>query len=76
VIGKQMNCVNVSAGSTMTGLSAAKLAGSTVTASGAQAQFRVLQAGEQVDNVFTSDTYVIFQVGIAQHHYVANKTAI
>jgi hypothetical protein len=76
VIGKQMNCVNVSAGSSLTGLSAAKLAGSTVTAVGAQAQFRVLEPGEQVDNVYTSDQYVIFQVGVAQHHYVSNKTAI
>jgi len=76
VIGKQMNLVNNAAGSTTTGLSAAKLAGSTVTAVGAQAQFRVLQPGEQTDNVFTSDTFVIFQVGIAQHHYVANMTAI
>jgi len=76
VIGKQMNLIGNAAGSTLTGLSVAKLAGSTVTASGAQAQFRVLQPGEQVDNVFNSDTFVIFQVGIAQHHYVANKTAI
>ena len=76
VIGKQMNLVNNAAGSTMTGLSAAKLAGSTITAVAGQAQFRVLQPGEQVDNVFNSDTYVIFQVGIAQHHFVSNKTAI
>jgi len=76
VIGKQMNATANSTGSTFTGISAAKLAGSTVTAAGSQAQFRVLQPGEQVDNVFTSDTYVIFQVGIAQHHYVYNKTAI
>ena len=76
VIGKQMNCVNVSAGSNLTGLSAAKLAGSTITAVAGQAQFRVLEPGQQVDNIFTSDTYVIFQVGIAQHHYVSNKTAI
>jgi hypothetical protein len=75
VIGAQMNCVNVSAANATTGISTAALAGSTVTAS-AQAQFRVLEPGQQVDNNYLSDQYVIFQVALAQSVYIANKVAV
>jgi hypothetical protein len=75
-IGGQMNSVGASAGNTQTGLSAAKLAGSTLIATGGPAQFRVLEPGQQIDNAFLSDTYVIFQVEIAQHVYRSNKNAV
>jgi hypothetical protein len=75
VIGSQMNSVNASAANSTTGISTAKLAGSTITASG-QAQYRVLEPGQQTDNNFLSDTYVIFQVQLAQHVYVSNKVSV
>jgi len=75
VLGAQMNSVNESAANATTGISQAKLAGSTVTAS-AQAQFRIIEPGQQVDNNFLTDTFVIFQCSIAQHHYVSNKVAV
>ena len=75
VIGGQMNSVNASAANALTGLSQAKLAGSTITVS-AQAQFRLIEAGQETDNNLLSDTYVIFQCQIAQHHYVSNKVAV
>lgn len=74
-IGGQMNDVGMSAANTTTGISTAKLAGSTLTAT-AQAQWRILEPGQQVDNNFLTDTFVIFQVEIAQHVYRANKVAI
>ena len=75
-IGGQMNAVNMSAANVTTGISQAKLAGSTLIATGGPAQFRVLEAGQQVDNNFLTDTFVIFQVEIAQHVYRANKNAV
>jgi len=75
VLGSQMNSVNASAANATTGLSQAKLAGSTITVS-AQAQFRIVEPGQQVDNNYLSDTFVIFQCAIAQHMYVSNKVAV
>lgn len=74
VVGAQMNCINPGAGSTGTGLASTALASSTTTTSG-QAQFRVLDLGRGVDNAL-GDTFLVLQVQIAQHQFVANKVAV
>lgn len=73
-IGGQLNCASPVAGSTGTGLSATNLGATTLTTSG-QAQFRVTDLGRGVDNAL-GDTFLILQVQIAQHQYVANKVAV
>lgn len=76
VIGGQMNFNNLTLGNTQTGLSQSTLAGSTAIITGAANNFRVLEPGEQVDNNFLSDQYVIFQVQAATHQFIANKNAV
>ena len=73
-IGAQLNCASPVAGSSTTGLSTSTLASTTLTTSG-QAQFRVTDLGRGVDNAL-GDTFLILQVQIAQHQFVANKVAV
>ena len=74
VVGGQLNCASPVAGSTVTGLSTSTLASTTLTTSG-QAQFRVTDLGRGVDNAL-GDTFLVLQVQIAQHQFVANKVAV
>lgn len=77
-IGGQMNMATYVAGSTSTGQSAVTLTSSTYSVS-AQKQFRILDVGRQLDNSpydTTQNTYMILQVQIAQHQFVANKVAV
>lgn len=68
-IGNQYNTGTITAGSTVTGLSAVVLDTGTVTDS-ASAQMRLIGITPGPDNAF-GDTYVICQVEIAEHQYVA-----
>jgi hypothetical protein len=72
-ISNQFNTGTITAGSTVTGLSAVVLDASTVTTS-ASAQLRLIGITPGPDNAF-GDTYVICQVEISEHQYVADKVA-
>lgn len=72
-VGAQMNFSNIAAGSATTGLSAAT-ASATVGTSG-QAQLRIVALDPAIGNAW-GDAFTIVQVQIAQHQYVANKTAV
>lgn len=76
VIGGQMNGSNYGLGATLTGLSQATLGGSTAIITGAVADWRILEPGEQIDNVFNSDTYVIFLVQLARHQFITPVNAV
>ena len=72
-ISNQFNTGTITAGSTTTGLSAVVLDVSTLTDSGS-AQMRLIGITPGPDNAF-GDTYVICQVEISEHQYVADKVA-
>jgi hypothetical protein len=72
-IGNQYNTGTITAGSTTTGLSAVVLDTGTVTSS-STAQMRLIGITPGPDNAF-GDTYVICQVEISLHQYVATINA-
>ena len=73
-IGSQMDFDSVTAGSTTTGLSAAMLDVASKTTSG-NALCRVVNLQPDVNNAW-GDAYVIVQVQISEHQFVADRSAI
>jgi len=73
-IGDQADVSNVTAGSTSTGLSAATLS-ATLAGAGVQGQFRIVDFGQQLDNL-PGDAFTIVRVQIARQQFVANKVAV
>lgn len=72
-IGTQMDFDSVTAGNTTVGLSQAMLDVATKTTSG-NAVCRVVNISPEVNNA-SGDAYVIVQVQISEHQFVANKAA-
>ena len=72
-IGSQADFTTITAGSTVTGLSQLMLDAATLTAAGS-ASLKILNASPGPDNAF-GDTYVILQVQIAEHQFVADRVA-
>lgn len=72
-IGNQADLSNVTAGSTVTGLSQATLNAASLADSG-NAQVRVLAIAPEVGNT-VGDAYTIVQVQISEHQFVADKAA-
>lgn len=72
-IGNQADLSNVTAGSTVTGLSEATLDASSLANTGTL-QLRVLAIAPEVGNV-AGDAYTIVQVQISEHQLVADKAA-
>lgn len=72
-IGSQADFTTITAGSTVTGLSQLMLDAATLTAVG-NASLKILNASPGPDNAF-GDTYVILQVQIAEHQFVADRVA-
>jgi hypothetical protein len=72
-ISNQFDTGTITAGSTVTGLSAVVLDVASVTTTGS-AQLRLVGITPGPDNAF-GDTYVICQVEISEHQYVADKVA-
>jgi hypothetical protein len=70
-IGSQADYTTITAGSTVTGLSQLMLDAATLTAA-ASAQLRILNVSPGPDNAF-GDTYVILQVQIAEHQFIADR---
>jgi hypothetical protein len=73
-IGSQMDFDSVTAGSTTTGLSAAMLDVASKTTSGS-ALCRVVNLQPDVNNAW-GDAYVVVQVQISEHQFVADRVAI
>lgn len=73
-IGDQADLVNPTTGSTSTGLSQASL-NSTLAGAASQKQFRIIDFDRDVANA-AADAYTKVIVKIAQHQFVADKTAI
>lgn len=73
-IGSQMDFDSVTAGSTTTGLSAAMLDVATKTTSG-NALCRVVNLQPDVNNAW-DDAFVVVQVQISEHQFVADRAAI
>ena len=73
-IGSQMDFDSVTAGSTTTGLSAAMLDVASKTTSGS-ALCRVVNLQPDVNNAW-GDAYVVVQVQISEHQFVADRAAI
>jgi hypothetical protein len=73
-IGSQMDFDSVTAGSTTTGLSAAMLDVATKTTSG-NALCRVVNLQPDVNNAW-GDAFVVVQVQISEHQFVADRAAI
>ena len=73
-IGSQMDFDSVTAGSTTTGLSAAMLDVASKTTSGS-ALCRVVNLQPDVNNNW-GDAYVVVQVQISEHQFVADRVAI
>lgn len=72
-IGSQADFTTITAGSTVTGQSQLMLDAATLTAVG-NASLKILNASPGPDNAF-GDTYVILQVQIAEHQFVADRVA-
>lgn len=72
-IGNQADLSNVTAGSTVTGLSQATLNAASLADTGTL-QLRVLAIAPEIDNV-PGDAYTIVQVQISEHQFVADKAA-
>jgi len=72
-IGSQADFTTITAGSATTGLSQLMLDAATLTAVG-NASLKILNASPGPDNAF-GDTYVILQVQIAEHQFVADRVA-
>lgn len=73
-IGDQADVVNVSAGSTSTGLSTSGL-NSSLAGAAAQGQWKIVGFGGGVDNA-VGDAFTIVQVKMARSQFVANKVAV
>jgi hypothetical protein len=73
-IGNQFNFANITAGSTVVGISQATLDVSSVVTSGATAQMRVIGITPGPDNNW-GDAYTIVQVQISEHQNVATINA-
>jgi len=71
-IGKQYDFTTITAGSTTTGLSQLML---DVASSAANASLRVVNKATYINNDW-GDTYVIAQVQIAEHQFVADVAAV
>lgn len=72
-IGSQADFTTITAGSTVTGLSQLMLDAATLTTA-ASASLRILNASPGPDNAF-GDSFVILQVQIAEHQFVADRVA-
>ncbi|MCA2970725.1 MAG: hypothetical protein INH43_19585 [Acidobacteriaceae bacterium] len=72
-IGSQADYTVITAGSTVTGLSQLMLDAATLTPS-ANAALRIINASPGPDNAF-GDAFVILQVQIAEHQFVADRVA-
>ena len=72
-IGSQADFTTITAGSTVTGLSALMLDTATLTNSG-NASLRIIDLAPGPDNAF-GDPYTIVQVQIAEHQNVADRAA-
>lgn len=72
-IGNQADTSTAGTGSTVTGLSNMTLDVATLTTSGS-AQLRIIGLTPYADNAW-GDTYVVTQVEIAEHQFVADKVA-
>jgi hypothetical protein len=72
-IGSQADFTTITAGSTVTGLSALMLDTATLTTSG-NASLRIIDLAPGPDNAF-GDAYTIVQVQIAEHQNVADRAA-
>lgn len=72
-IGKQADFTTITAGSTVTGLSALMLDTATLTDSG-NASLRIIDIAPGPDNAF-GDSYTVVQVQIAEHQNVADRAA-
>lgn len=72
--GGQIDFSNITAGSAVTGLSAATASAASLTTSG-QNQLRIVGLDPAIGNAW-GDTYTIVQVQIAQHQFIANKVAV
>ena len=72
-IGKQADYTAITAGSTVTGLSALMLDTATLTDSG-NAQLRIIGLAPAADNAF-GDNFTIVQVQVSEHQNVADRAA-
>jgi len=72
-IGKQADFTAISAGSTVTGLSALMLDAATLTDTG-NASLRIIDIAPGPDNAF-GDPFTVVQVQIAEHQNVADRAA-
>ncbi len=72
-IGKQADFTTITAGSTVTGLSALMLDQATLTDSG-NASLRIIDVAPGPDNIF-GDSFTIVQVQISEHQNVADRAA-
>lgn len=72
-IGSQADFTTITAGSATTGLSQLMLDAATLTAVG-NASLKILNASPAPDNAF-GDNFVILQVQIAEHQFVADRVA-
>lgn len=72
-IGKQADFTTITAGSTVTGLSALMLDTATLTDIG-NASLRIIDIAPGPDNAF-GDSYTVVQVQIAEHQNVADRAA-
>ena len=72
-IGKQADFTTITAGSTVTGLSALMLDTATLTDSG-NASLRIIDLAPGPNNAF-GDSYTVVQVQIAEHQNVADRAA-
>lgn len=73
-VGEQADLSNLTAGSTVTGLSQCTMSAS-IKASGQQGQLRIIDLGQEVNNAW-GDAYTIVRVQIANHQFVYPQTAI
>ena len=74
-IGNEYNFSNITAGSTVTGLSQATLGSSTAVGNGVQGQMRIVDIGPYADNNW-GDAFVIVRVVNANSQFVGAVTAI
>ena len=74
-VGGEYDFSNITAGSTTTGLSQCTLGASTAAAAGAQAQLRVVDLGQGVDNAW-GDAFTVVRVVVAQSQFFGAFTAV
>lgn len=71
-IGDQADVSNV--GNNVNSLSTATLS-ATLAGAAAQAQFRIIGFGQQIDNL-PGDAFTVVQVKLARHQFISNKVAV